>query len=191
MMPSASDPRGADVQHRMSGRLRLKIHRLADIPVPSKTGPWGGWTLYGDNNSLHLLVDGNEIYGIHLDEIHDAPSMLDWVMQVSHKRWATDKILADLVHALDQLFDPQKNFCPLGRASRTTGIAAGKSLRRKLPIGSRVRLACDPTWRGQVIGRNRKGVTVYFAAIEASSLHRPAALELIEKKDAQCEVAND
>ncbi len=56
--------------------------------------------------------------------------------------------------------------------------------KQKYSIGCRVRLSCDPTWCGEVIGRNRDGVTVYFAAIEASSLHSPAALELIESEGA-------
>ena len=139
----------------MTGRS-LKIHRLADIPAPSKSGPWGGWTLYPDKKSLHLLVDGNEIYGIRLDEITIRRRCWTGSCRYPTSAGATDKILADLVHALDQLFDPQKNFCPLGRGPRTAGIAAGKSLQRKFPIGCRARLICDPAHCGEVAGHRQR-----------------------------------
>ncbi|MGB8481733.1 MAG: hypothetical protein WCE63_23265 [Acidobacteriaceae bacterium] len=165
----------------MTGRS-LKLHRLVDVPAPSKTGPWGGWTLYADKKSLHLLVGGNEIYGIRLEEIHDSPSMLDWIMQVSHKRWATDKILADLVHALDQLFDPQKNFCSLGRAPRTPRIATARSSKRRFPVGTRVHLLCAPEYAGEVIGFDGDAVLVAFRVGEqiATGRHSPDALETME-----------
>jgi hypothetical protein len=40
--------------------------------------------------------------------------MLDIIMQIAKKAWASDHCLAGLVRALNAIFDPQANLCSFG-----------------------------------------------------------------------------
>ncbi len=55
-----------------------------------------------------------ERYYVKLKECDTSARMLDWIMQVAGKKWATDDVLASLVRDLNQLLSPQGNLCSLG-----------------------------------------------------------------------------
>jgi hypothetical protein len=40
--------------------------------------------------------------------------MLDWIIQVNQKMWATREDVGHLVEALDHIFAPQQNLCSFG-----------------------------------------------------------------------------
>ena len=73
-------------------------------------------------------------YEIDLETIRDSAEMLDWIFQLEHKTWATERDLADLLSALDDIFNPQANLCSVGK-SKT--IEPMKFLRKRIKSASR------------------------------------------------------
>ena len=66
------------------------------------------------------LMDGDLLgpgeYEVDLERCTTSAQVLDWIVQVSKKTWATDAIVADLVRALDDVLDMQGTLCPFGQA---------------------------------------------------------------------------
>jgi hypothetical protein len=62
------------------------------------------------------LYDDREcwLYEVDLERCGSAAAVLDWIMQVSGKAWATAEIRSGLVEALDDLLDPQTRLCAWG-----------------------------------------------------------------------------
>lgn len=58
-------------------------------------------------------LEWNQHYEIDLERCRTAAQVLDWIMQVAGKAWVTDKCLAGLVHALDELLHPQETMCSM------------------------------------------------------------------------------
>ena len=102
---------------------------LADVPLAERRRyRWGEWQLrprFGD------LFCKRYYYSIPLDRCLGAAQILDWIAQISHKSWATDAILADLVRALDDIIDLQENVCGLGREPKDTAERVARRLRAK------------------------------------------------------------
>ncbi len=66
------------------------------------------------NKKLHCLeiYDGAKlVYEIDLEHCNSGAAIADWIFQISKKDWASDVFMGDLVHILDVILDPQKNFC--------------------------------------------------------------------------------
>jgi hypothetical protein len=57
------------------------------------------------------LTNGTVTYEIDIERIQSSPGMLDWIIQIGQKSWASDKDVADLVQAFDDIFDPQQYLC--------------------------------------------------------------------------------
>jgi len=104
---------------------------LADVRLEEQPRyRWGEWRLrprFGD------LFCKRYYYSISLDSCLGAAQILDWIAQISHKSWATDAILADLVRALDEIIDLQGNACgwgcePPDAESRIRRRLAGKGI---------------------------------------------------------------
>lgn len=67
------------------------------------------------NEETHTLdCKESPEYYVSLDECTTSAQVLDWIMQVTSKTWATDKILADLLRALVDLIHPQATLCSGG-----------------------------------------------------------------------------
>jgi hypothetical protein len=97
-------------------KLETGAIELADVPVDKRPRyRWGEWYLRPSVGELLCRPYG---YGIPLGRCLSAAQVLDWIAQVAHKRWATDDILADLVRALDDIIDLQRNACGCGREPR-------------------------------------------------------------------------
>jgi len=54
-------------------------------------------------------------YYVNLKDCNTSAGMLDWIMQVAGKNWATDDVLASLVRDLNKLLTPQGNLCSWGK----------------------------------------------------------------------------
>ena len=54
-----------------------------------------------------LSYDG---YNVNLNRMADAEAVLDWIVQVSQKAWATRRVTADLVFALNAILHIQSNY---------------------------------------------------------------------------------
>ena len=80
---------------------------------------WGAWRYRADNLTLELSDDaGRYLYYLDLEHFKTSAEMLDMIFQVAGKTWATDKIIADMIHALDDLLAPQANLCSSGMNKR-------------------------------------------------------------------------
>lgn len=53
-------------------------------------------------------------YDISLDRMDTSARVLDAILQVSQKTWATDKVVSDMVRMLDRIFRPQSFLCSSG-----------------------------------------------------------------------------
>ena len=68
-----------------------------------------------NSRSLTLsYVAPQERYYVKLKECATSAGMLDWIMQVAGKYWATDEVVASLVRELNRLLNPQGNLCSCG-----------------------------------------------------------------------------
>jgi hypothetical protein len=93
---------------------------------------WGEWRLSGMYLEYPAYGPG-KTYPINLDRFTSSSQMLDMIMQVAHKNWATDKCLAGLVRALNDILNPQSMLCSGGRdfrAPRTRIRARVREYRR-------------------------------------------------------------
>ena len=88
---------------RASGSLPLRS-RLAKA-----NGHWGPWVL--DRKTLTITC---EDYEIDPERIDTSGEMLDFIMQIARKSWATDEVLANLVRALNDIIEPQAYLCSGG-----------------------------------------------------------------------------
>jgi hypothetical protein len=75
---------------------------------------WGGWKL-GNNCCVEYL---DEKYGFDLRGFTTSAKMLDMIMQVARKLWATDECTAGLVRALEDILNPQAHLCSCGGSKR-------------------------------------------------------------------------
>jgi hypothetical protein len=82
---------------------------MATVP-PTR---WGPWTF--DREDLHLLYDP-QWYGLPLGEATSSAVVLNWIMQVQTKGWASPPVMGDLVTALADLLTPQATLCSFGRS---------------------------------------------------------------------------
>jgi hypothetical protein len=60
------------------------------------------------------------VYPINLDRFTSSAAMLDTIMQVARKTWATPECVAGLVLALDYLLHPQATLCSGGSDMKLT-----------------------------------------------------------------------
>jgi hypothetical protein len=60
---------------------------------------------------LVLKLTEHPWYEVDLERCTTSAAVLDWIIQVSLKPWATDSILAELVHKLEEYLQPQQNLC--------------------------------------------------------------------------------
>jgi hypothetical protein len=74
---------------------------------------WGSWTF--DRVALYLEHD-SQAYGFSLGEATSPAVVLNWIMQVQTKVWATPPVMGDLVTALADLLTPQATLCSFGRS---------------------------------------------------------------------------
>jgi hypothetical protein len=79
------------------------------------------------------------VYEIDLEKVTDAAAMLDWVMQIATKIWATPEDLGYLVQAFKEIFHPQQNFCgfALNGDRSAKGTRLVKAYVRRLAEGGR------------------------------------------------------
>ena len=85
-----------------------KIDLNADNEVKNR---WGNWVFNKDDNTLDFCSSTNYTYYIDLDECTNSAQILDWIAQVSHKLYMTSTDIGNLVKALDDIFNLQRNVC--------------------------------------------------------------------------------
>jgi hypothetical protein len=97
----------------------LEFIRASDIEIRARQRDWNYWKLRGTVLSYPAYPNSSS-YGIDLTRFVSSAKVLDIIMQVSGKTWATDKCIAGLVHAIDDILYPQSNLCSAGSDKRMT-----------------------------------------------------------------------
>jgi hypothetical protein len=69
------------------------------------------WELVDDRYLTYSPMD----YQIDLYECVEPSEILDWIVQIKKKVWASDSVLAELVRAFDFFLRLQEHFCPGGK----------------------------------------------------------------------------
>jgi len=73
---------------------------------------WGPWTL----NTRNLTLEHKDIgYYVDLQNCNSSAEILDWICQIQGKTWADSATVSGLVAALDDILEPQANFCSMGQ----------------------------------------------------------------------------
>jgi hypothetical protein len=88
----------------------LTATELLALPAPDPCDPelWGGWIA---DFRLGVFYHAGEDYEIDLDRCLTAGAVLDWIIQVAEKAWASPPILAGLVRLVDHVLRPQAGLC--------------------------------------------------------------------------------
>jgi|SRR6516164_8959626 hypothetical protein len=71
---------------------------------------WGGWRRVGHGLG-YPRPPNKAMYVVDLERFTASSVMLDFIMQVAKKTWATDECLAGLVRALNEIIEPQAHLC--------------------------------------------------------------------------------
>jgi hypothetical protein len=91
--------------HSYQGRL----HRITFGRLPASI------TVDLSDCCMAINIDGAERYWIPLKEINTSSQMLDWIMQIASKTWATPELIGLLVIAFNESLNPQACLCSFGR----------------------------------------------------------------------------
>lgn len=75
---------------------------------------WGSWRYDREQKVLYLKDNGFDLYEIDMSELTTSAEILDYIFQLKTKSWLTPKILFDLIEALEDLLNPQENYCSNG-----------------------------------------------------------------------------
>jgi hypothetical protein len=69
---------------------------------------------------------GNNSYDVDLRTLTSSARMLDLIMQIDGKMWASAACLSGLVRALDDILNPQANLCSSGGDKRLSAAQVAR-----------------------------------------------------------------
>ncbi len=74
------------------------------------------WVFEPRNLVLYLgdPATGAWCYYVDLERCTTSAEVCDWIFQIAKKLWASDDVLAELIHALDDVLVPQGTLCSCG-----------------------------------------------------------------------------
>lgn len=83
--------------------------------------------------TIDILKGKETHYQVDLERCDTSAQVLDWIIQVSEKRWATDELVGQVVRLLDRALRPQENLCSQGHEQGPINVPAlvKKNLARK------------------------------------------------------------
>ena len=70
------------------------------------------WKFNKGNLTLKLITHPK--YEVDLERCNTSVEVLDWIIQVSRKVWATDEMIGSLVRQMDRCLAIQENICGCG-----------------------------------------------------------------------------
>lgn len=71
----------------------------------------GNWTF----NRKIMTIEFKNGYEIDVDDMTSSAKVLDWIIQIAEKIWATPTDVGDLVLLIDDLLHPQTTLCSMGQ----------------------------------------------------------------------------
>jgi hypothetical protein len=94
----------------MKGLYPLSIYGDLEARSVRDGDQWGPW-VYRANRTLEH-ADGH--YWVDMDRMGTSAEILDWLAQVSKKRWCTRATAGWLLQAIDEIIDVQGTRCSFG-----------------------------------------------------------------------------
>src|SRR5581483_10880958 len=88
------------------------------MPSIKSLTSWGLWSFDPSRLALVLQVAGSPKHSIDLRTMTSSTCLLDSIFEVNEKEWANNEIVADLIAAFQDLFDPRVSVCR-NREART------------------------------------------------------------------------
>ncbi len=64
---------------------------------------WGKWVYKKDTLEIVYHSEEKWEYGVDLERCRNSSDILDWIIQIAQKSWATPEDIGNLVRALDEL----------------------------------------------------------------------------------------
>ena len=99
----------AELDHGGLHSIIEVLDRFLNKPLPEQ---WGNWKL--DRDRRAIFYDGPHDYWFSLAQMNNSAEVLDWIVELHEKSWATPEDIGNLVAALDDIFDLQNNICGCG-----------------------------------------------------------------------------
>ena len=94
------------------------------MEMDGDTSPrWGDWTFNPMALSLVLEADGLPGYSINLRSITSSACMLEVIFDLRAQSWVPNDVIADLIAAFQDLFDPRETLCGTGRDAKIDPMA--------------------------------------------------------------------
>lgn len=86
---------------------------------------WNAWTLDPDLQTLDLWRTHDNgrrghVRQVDLEQCTTSAKVLDTVVQINNKQWATPDITAGLLNAITDVLHPQSTLCSFGRSGKLT-----------------------------------------------------------------------
>ncbi len=116
----------------MKNKIREEKKRLRENEEESPdffTTNFGPWEFDLDER---MLVHQEQQYDIPLDGINSSASILDWIMQIGSKPWATSLDVSSLVHAFSCILHPQQHYCSFEENMRASGKQLAETYAEKV-----------------------------------------------------------
>jgi hypothetical protein len=102
----------------------------AELALRMKEGEFApsleDWNYWRIDSTNYMLV--GIWYEVDLERCCSSAEVLDWIIQISQKGWATPDVLSGLIHSLGWILDPQRHLCSFGANKRITK----KALRQRV-----------------------------------------------------------
>ncbi|NGZ94620.1 MAG: hypothetical protein CV089_00555 [Nitrospira sp. WS110] len=91
------------------------------------------WTFDSKHRRLILHKSiSDKPFVVRLDRCQTSAGALRWIMEVAEQDWATDRVIASLVHEFDRLLYPLANLCPAGKEDGPINVK--KVIREQLDL---------------------------------------------------------
>lgn len=91
---------------------------MTDPKEPVTRPEWSPWHLDGDLAVLWIEAVRGYRYEIDLESCVNSAEVLDWLCQIVQKDWADDRVVAGLLHAVNDVLRPQAHLCSSGVSKR-------------------------------------------------------------------------
>ena len=106
-------------------RMQLEDNEWSNEMPPPRASDWGGWRVEG-LELVYSAYPGGGVYPIDLERFTDSAEVLNMIVQVAKKNWATDACVAGMVRALNDLLQPQAHLCSCGANKQMTAAQIKK-----------------------------------------------------------------
>ncbi len=119
-------------------------------------------------------------YEIDLAGIHSSAALLDWIFQVLAKGWAQARTMYYLLHAFNDILQPQRHYCSWSAEIRTDGGKLARMFAEQ-PLVNDIGPEMVPRERNDWVVHN-ESIVFLIAAVVGRLRHRVFTVENIRPR---------